>query len=382
MGGDHGRRLSRRERSEIRARIAAGETHWEVAEAVDCSTKTVQRLLVKTGGLPCRARSRSPLRLSLAEREEISRGLRAGESCRAIARRLGRAPSTVSREVAAHGSRQEYRAWRADEHAVRATRRPKIPKLARHSRLRAEVERRLAQRWSPQQISRRLALDFPDDPEMRVSHETIYRSLFVQGRGGLRRELTRYLRSGRTQRRSQGRAAGAGRLRNMVSISKRPPTVEDRSVPGHWEGDLMMGRAGRSYIGTLVERQSRYVLLFELPDGRTATHFRQALSERMSTLPEQLRRTLTWDQGKEMAEHVKFSVETGIPVYFCDPRSPWQRGTNENTNGLLRQYLPRKMNLSEMSQAELDEIARELNGRPRQTLDWKKPCEVLSQVLR
>ncbi|MDP2584402.1 MAG: IS30 family transposase [Candidatus Palauibacterales bacterium] len=382
MGGDHGRRLSRRERSEIRARIAAGETHWEAAEAVDCSTKTVQRLLVKTGGLPSRARPRSPLRLSLAEREEISRGLRAGDSCRAIARRLGRAPSTVSREVAAHGSRVGYRAWRADEQAVRAARRPKIPKLARHPLLRAEVERRLAQRWSPQQIARRLALVFPDDPEMRVSHESICRSLFVQARGALRKELTKHLRSGRTQRRSQGRAVGAGRLRDMVSISERPAAVEDRAVPGHWEGDLMMGRAGRSSTGTLVERQSRYVLLFELPDGKTATHFRRALGERMSTLPEQLCRTLIWDQGKEMAEHVQFSVETGIPVYFCDPRSPWLRGTNENTNGLVRQYLPRTMDLSETSQAELDEIARELNGRPRQTLDWKKPCEVLSQVLR
>ncbi len=225
-------------------------------------------------------------------------------------------------------------------------------------------------------------VDFPEDPEMRVSHETIYRSLFVQARGNLRRELTGYLRSGRTQRRSQGRAVGAGRLRDMVSITERPPIAEDRAVPGHWEGDLIMGRAGKSSIGTLVERKSRYVLLFELPDGRTATHFRRALSERMSTLPEQLRSTLTWDQGKEMAEHVRFSVETGIPVYFCDPRSPWQRGTSENTNGLLRQYLPRKMNLSEKSQAELDEISRELNGRPRQTLEWKKPSEVLAGLLR
>ena len=384
MGGDadYGRRLTAAERSEIRTRVSAGQTHWEAAEAVGCSTKTVQRLLVKTGGLPSRKRARSPLRLSLAEREEISRGIRAGESLRTIARRLGRAPSTVSREVGAHGSRQGYRAWRADKRAMEAARRPKTPKLARNRRLRAEVECRLAQRWSPQQRSRRLAMEYPDDPEMRASHETTYRSLFVPTRGALRRELTRYLRSGRTQRRSHGRAAGAGRLRDMVSISERPPTVEDRAVPGHWEGDLIMGRAGRSYNGTLVERKSRYVLLLKLPDGRTATHFRRALTKRMTTLPAQLRRTLTWDQGKEMAEHVQFTNDTDISVYFCDPRSLWQRGTSEITNGRLRQYLPRKIDLSERSQAELDQIARELNDRPRHTLDWRKPSEVLSGLLR
>lgn len=379
---DHGRRLSAGERSKIRAQIAAGKTHWEVAEAVGCSTKTVQRLLVKTGGFPARARGRSPLRLSLAEREEISRGLRAGESYRAIARRLGRAPSTVSREVGAQGSRSGYRAWRAERRALEAARRPKVPKLARNALLRAEVERPLAQRWSPEQIARRLALDHPNDPEMRVSHETIYRSLFVQTRGALRKELTACLRSGRTRRRPHGRAVGAGRLRDMVSITERPAEVEDRAVPGHWEGDLLMGRAGRSAIGTLVERKTRYVLLFELPEGRTASHVRRALSERMATLPEQLRRTLTWDQGKEMADHVRFTVETGIPVYFCDPRSPWQRGTSENTNGLLRQYLPRSMDLSEPSQEDLDLVARELNSRPRETLGWMKPCEVLPGMLR
>lgn len=380
--GDHGRRLSAAERSEIRTRVAAGQTHWEVAEAVGCSTKTVQRLLVKTGGLASRSRPRSPHRLSLAEREEISRGLRAGESYRAIARRLGRAPSTVSREVAAHGSRTGYRAWRGERRAFQAARRPKVPRLVRNDRLRAEVERRLAQRWSPEQIARRLALDHPDDPAMRVSHETIYRSLFVQTRGALRKELTACLRSGRTRRRPHGRVAGAGRLRDMVSISERPAEVEDRAVPGHWEGDLLMGRAGRSAIGTLVERKSRYVLLFELPEGRTASCVCRALSERMATFPEQLRQTLTWDQGKEMAQHLRFTIETGIPVYFCDPRSPWQRGTNENTNGLLRQYFPRNMDLSEPCQEELDRVARELNSRPRETLGWRKPCEVLSGMLR
>jgi len=380
--GDHGKRLSDTERSEIQARIAAGETHWETAEAVGCSTKSVQRLLAKTGGLRLRAAPRSSLRLSLCEREEISRGLRAGESYRAIAQRLGRAPSTVSREVAAYGSRSGYRAWRAERRAIQASRRPKVPKLVRSFRLRVEVERQLAQHWSPEQIARRLALDHPLDPEMRVSHETIYRSLFVQTRGALRKELTACLRSGRTRRRSRGRAAGAGKLRDMVSISERPADVEDRAVPGHWEGDLIMGRASRSAIGTLVERKSRYVLLLQLPDGRTAAHVRHALADRMTTLPEQLRRTLTWDQGKEMADHLRFTIDTGIPVYFCDPRSPWQRGTSENTNGLLRQYFPKSTDLAVHTQADLDIVAQELNGRPRQTLGWMKPCEVLARMLR
>lgn len=380
--GDHGRRLDGSERSEIRARIVRGETHWEVAEAVGCSTKSVQRLLVRTGGLRSRARPRSALRLSLSEREEISRGLRAGESGRAIARRLGRAASTISREVAANGSRKRYRAWMADKQAIQLARRPKVPELVKNTRLRREVERRLARRWSPEQIARRLPVDHPADPEMRVSHETIYRSLFVQARGTLRKELTACLRTGRTQRKSRGRADGSGRLRDMVSISERPPEVEDRAVPGHWEGDLIMGKAGRSAIGTLVERKSRFVLLMELPDGRTAPHVRRALAEQMATLPDQLRRSLTWDQGKEMAEHVRFTIDTGIPVFFCDPRSPWQRGTSENTNGLLRQYLPRGTDLARATQADLDLVAQELNGRPRETLGWMKPCEVLPELLR
>ena len=379
---DYGKRLSDAERLEIRTRIAAGATHWETAEAVGCSTKAVQRLLKRTGGLPPRTVARSSLRLSLCEREEISRGLKAGDSYRALARRLDRAPSTVSREVAANGSRSGYRAWRAERRAVQEARRPRVTKLARCPRLREQVERLLAQRWSPEQIAHRLALDHPLDPEMRVSHETIYRSLFVQTRGALRKELTACLRSGRTRRRSRGRGVGVGRLRDMVSISERPADVEDRAVPGHWEGDLIMGRAGSSAIGTLVERKSRYVLLLELPHGRTAAVVRHALAERMATLPEQLRRTLTWDQGKEMAEHLRFTIDTGIPVYFCDPRSPWQRGTSENTNGLLRQYLPRTADLSVHTQDDLDAVARELNGRPRQTLGWMKPCEVLAGMLR
>ena len=379
--GDHGRRLSDAERLEIQRRVGAGETFAGVAAAVGCSTKSIQRLFVRTGGLAPRTPVRSPLRLSLAEREEISRGLGAGDSSRAIARRLGRAPSTVSREIAPTGGRTGYRAWRAERRAIRQARRPKAAKLACYPRLRAEVERWLAQRWSPQQIAHRLTLDHPYDRAMHVSHETIYRSLFVQARGALRHELTACLRTGRTQRRAQTRLTRNGRLRDMVLISERPAAAADRAVPGHWEGDLILGKAGRSAIGSVVERRSRYVLLLHLPDGRTAEHVRRALTERMTTLPEQLRRTLTWDQGKEMAEHVRFRVDTGIPVYFCDPRSPWQRPTNENTNGLLRQYLPRTADLAAYTQRELDAIARELNGRPRQTLGWMKPYEVFTQTV-
>lgn len=379
--GDHARRLSAAERMEIQHGVATGETFAAVAAAVGCSTKSIQRHFVGTGGLAPRVLVRSPLRLSLAEREEISRGLRAGDSRRAIARRLGRASSTVSRDVAPNGDRSGYRAWRAERRAIREARRPKVAKLARCPRLRAEVERRLAQRWSPQQIAHRLRLDHPAEPEMRVSHETIYRSLFVQARGALRHELTACLRTGRAQRRPQGRLTRQGKLLDMVLISARPAEAADRAVPGHWEGDLLVGKAGRSAIGTVVERRSRCVLLLHLPDGRTAEHVRRALAERMTTLPEQLRRTLTWDQGKEMAEHVRFRIDTGIPVYFCDPHSPWQRPTSENTNGLLRQYFPKGTDLTTNSQADLDAVAQELNGRPRQTLGWRTPSEVFTQTV-
>jgi len=376
--GAHGRRLSAAERVALLARVGAGDTHAMAAAAVGCSTKSIQRLFVHTGGLAPRRRERSPLRLSPGEREEISRGLETGASSRAIARGLGRAPSTITRDIAANGGRAGYRAWRAERRADAHARRPKLTKLARCARLRTAVERGLAARWSPEQIAQRLRLDHPTDPEMRVSHETIYRSLFVQTRGALRRELAACLRTGRTQRKTQGRLTRMGRLLDMVPIAERPPAAADRAVPGHWEGDLLFGRAGRSAIGTLVERRSRYVLLFRLPDGRTAAHVRRALARRMRTLPAQLRRTLTWDQGKEMAEHVRFRVESGIPVYFCDPRSPWQRPSSENTNGLLRQYFPRSTALS-ATQAELDAVARELNGRPRQALGWLKPCEVFAR---
>ena len=347
-----------------------------------CSTKSVQRVLIRTGGVKSRATPRAVLRLSLAEREEISRGLQAGASCHAIAAQLDRAPSTVSREVTAGGGRARYRAWWADERAYRQTRRPKAAKLRTRGTLRREVERRLTMRWSPQQIAARLVVDYPDDPEMRVSHETIYQSLFVQGRGALRAELTRCLRTGRAQRRAHGRTTGSGQLVDMVLLSERPAEVEDRAVPGHWEGDLLLGQRGASAIATLVERTTRFLMLVELPHGRLAEQVKVALATKIQELPVQLRRSLTWDRGKEMAGHVQFTLETGVQIYFCDPRSPWQRGTSENSNGLLRQYFPKGTNLAAFSQAQLNAIAAELNGRPRQTLGWSTPSEAFAELVR
>jgi IS30 family transposase len=352
-----------------------------VAIAVGRSKRQVQRLVSRFGGIQPRDTVRSPLRLSGAEREEISRSLRAGESLRRIAGRLGRQPSTVSREVAANGGRRRYRAYLAEDRAFRRTRRPRRAKLAHNQRLRRAVERLLVERWSPQQIAWQLRHDHPHDPEMWVSHETIDQSLFVQGRGALRAELTRCLRTGRARRRPAGRVKPSGQLRDMVLLSERPAEVEDRAVPGHWEGDLIIGKGTRSAIGTLVERQTRFVILVALPHGRTAEVVRTALAERILTLPSQLRRSLTWDRGSEMAEHVRFTVDTGVQVYFCDPHSPWQRGSNENTNGLLRQYFPKGTDLSVHGQAHLDAVARELNGRPRQTLGWMKPSEALAKVV-
>jgi len=372
---------TRAERVEIRRRVARGERLDDVAVAVGRTKRHVQLVVSPYGGIQPRPTARSPLRLSDVEREEISRGLSGGASLRRIARGLGRAPSTVSREVAANGGRGRYRAHLAEERAFRRARRPRRAKLARNHRLRRRVEQFLELHWSPQQIAWQLRHDHPHEPEMWVSHETIYQSLFVQGRGALRAELTRCLRTGRARRRPAGRARPSGELPNMVLLSERPAEVDDRAVPGHWEGDLIIGKGTRSAIGTLVERQTRYVLLVALPHGRTAEAVRTALAERILTLPEQLRRSLTWDRGKEMAEHVRFTVDTGVTVYFCDPHSPWQRGTNENTNGLLRQYFPKGTDLSVHSQAHLDDVARELNGRPRQTLGWMKPSEALARVV-
>ena len=293
---------------------------------------------------------------------------------------MGRSTSTVSREVSLNGGRQDYSAWRAHERARSQARRPKPCKL-RRGRLLREVTRRLEQFWSPDEISRRLAVDFPDDPEMRVSHETIYQSLFVQGRGELRRELARCLRSGRTVRRSRGVVRGQGRLPGMVMIAERPAEVEDRSVPGHWEGDLILGRNSQSGVGTLVERTSRFVLLLHLGKDKSAPTVEAAMRKAIMSLPEELRRSITWDQGAEMARHREFSVATDIPIYFCDPHSPWQRGSNENTNGLLRQYLPKGMDLSTVTPAELRAIQRSLNGRPRKTLGYMTPSERFAELV-
>ena len=321
------------------------------------------------------------MRLSLSEREEISRGLAAGESLRGIARRLGRAASTVSREVAANGGRMKYRAGVAHRASRHRARRPKPAKLATHQRLRTVVEEKL-EGWSPRQISRWLCEAYPSDEEMRVSHETIYQSLFIQGKGALRKELWRCLRTGRATRRPQGRPKSTkGQIRDMVMISERPAEVEDRAVPGHWEGDLLMGKR-QTAIGTLVERWSRYVMLFALPDGNSAEAVRVALSATVQRLPEHLWESLTWDQGKEMAHHVQFTVDTGVQVYFCDPNSPWQRGTNENTNGLLRQYFPKGTDMSQLTQHDLDQAAYSLNTRPRQTLNWMTLSDELAETVR
>ncbi len=376
-------RLSELEKDEIVRLSASGLPSRLIGAQIGRHHRTVLDHLACLRRPPVREPVRSALRLSLSEREEISRGLAGCESWRAIARRLGRAASTISREVAANGGRRRYRACRAEKAAMRRMRRPNASKLAACPRLRAIVEDKLELRWSPTQISGWLVDTFPDDPEMRVSHEAIYLSLFVQSRGALRKEPTRYLRSGHTTRRAKGRSVmnGQGQLRGVLNIRERPAEAEDRAVPGHWEGDLLFGKRMKA-IATLVERKTRFVMLIALPDGHSADVVADALAAKVVELPEQLRRSLTWDQGKEMAAHAKFTVKTGVPVYFCDPRSPWQRGSNENTNGLLRQYFPKRTEISHYTQAELDAVAAQLNGRPRQTLGFKTPSHALDEALR
>jgi IS30 family transposase len=376
-------RLSVRERERIAELVAEGAPFWRLRQEVPRSRYAIYRAVRRLLRPPAPELTRSVLRLSLAEREEISRGVARGESLRGIARRLGRSPSTVSREVARNGGRGGYRACQADRAALRLMRRPKVAKLARCARLRAVVQAKLELRWSPQQIAGWLSVEFPDDAEMRVSHETIYLSLFVQSRGALRKELTRYLRMRHSARRPGGKPArnGQSHIPAMVNIRERPAEAEDRAVPGHWEGDLLYGH-GPGVVATLVERHSRFVLLVGLPETHRADVVAGALAAKITELPKQLRRSLTWDQGREMAQHSTFSVASGVPVYFCDPRSPWQRGSNENTNGLLRQYLPRNTRLGDRNQAQLDDIAAELNGRPRQTLGWMTPSQVLDRAMR
>lgn len=343
---------------------------------------TLRTLLQATGGRQPVEPRRSERHLSLGEREEISRGLVAGHSCRTIAGSLGRAPSTVSREIARNGGLDRYRACDADRAAWQRARRVKAAKLVTAPSLRQLVEAKLRLRWSPQQIAGWLRRAYPGSPELRVSHETIYMSLFVQSRGALRKELTRYLRTRRMVRRPHAGqvTTGQGRLTQALNISARPAEAADRAVPGHWEGDLLLG--GRnSAIATLVERTSRFTMLVRLPDGRASEPVLSALAGCIATLPQQLVRSLTWDQGKEMAQHARFTLDTGLQIYFCDPSSPWQRGTNENTNGLLRQYFPKGTDLNHVSQDDLDAVAAELNGRPRQTLGWASPSEKFDEAV-
>jgi len=328
--------------------------------------------------------------LSFLDREEIALLKARGLGVRAIAREVGRSASTISRELGrakgfhGPGNRHSpvYRASTAQADADRKARRPKPAKLATNLRLRREVQDRLKDDHSPEQIARRLRRDFPEDLEMWVSHETIYQSLYVQSRGGLKRELAKHLRTGRAVRKSHRQPdQRRERFAGMVMISERPPEVEDRAVPGHWEGDLIMGANNASAVGTLVERTTRFVMLLHLPGGSSPAGVQEAMVAKMATLPEQLRRSLTWDQGKEMANHAQIAEATGLDIYFCDPHSPWQRGTNENTNGLLRQYLPKGADLSFYGPGMLDQIAAQLNGRPRKTLDWATPAEALDALL-
>ena len=372
--------------------VRRGSGLTESAEKVGVSPSIGQRWFRDGGGMPTLDLAEPSGRyLGFDEREEVMVGLAAGESLRAIARRLHRAPSTISRELGrncqrnAWGTviRSRYRATAAQARADARARRPKTAKLVAHPPLREYVQAKLEcrQRWSPEQIARRLPIEFPDDERMRVSHETIYQSIYVQGRGALRRELATCLRTGRALRKPHRRPdERRGRISDMVSISERPAEVEDRAVPGHWEGDLVVGKNGRSAIGTLVERRTRFVLLLHLTDQRAET-VRDAIAARTLTLPAALRRSLTWDQGRELAEHVQLRIDTNLEVYFCDPHSPWQRGTNENTNGLLRQYYPKGTDLSVHSPDELAAVEDGLNGRPRKTLGFHTPAEAFAELL-
>jgi IS30 family transposase len=375
-------RLQPNEVSELWRRFKAGETLRDISRALVRNEVCVWKNVAAAGGFAPSVQKRRKGTLTLAEREEISRGLVREESLRCIARRLARPASTISREVARNGGRARYRAERADREAPKRARRPKPCKLAMNGRLRRVVANWLKRDWSPEQISNGLKLRFPHEPQMRVSTETIYRSLFIQARGVLKKELTTHLRSQRTRRHAKkdtGKQLGACQIPDPVSIRERPPEVEDRAVPGHWEGDLIVG-SDFSYVATLVERSSRYVMLAKLPSKETAVVV-AALKKQITKLPAELRRSLTWDRGLEMSHHKQFSFETEVDVYFCDPASPWQRGTNENTNGLLRQYLPENVDLRTFTQAELNAFARRLNQRPRKTLGFQTPAAIFEALL-
>jgi IS30 family transposase len=368
-------RLSAEQRTEIWRRWKAGESLREIGRAFGKDHGSIQFLLSQRGGIVPAVRRRSLRTLTLAEREGISRGIASGSSIREIARWLERAASTVSREVVRHGGRSLYRASEADHQAWKSALRPRPCLLALHRKLRTMVASKLILDWSPEQISGWLKKRYPNNESMRVSHETIYRSLFIQARGVLKKELMQHLRSQRLIRRSRhARADGQshGQIVDAISIRERPAEVEDRAIPGHWEGDLLAGTSN-SHIATLVERHSRFVILVKVPSKDTATVV-AALSRHVRKLPASLRRSLTWDRGLEMAKHKSFTVATKVQVYFCDPQSPWQRGTNENTNGLLRQYFPKKTDLSSYLQADLDKVALRLNQRPRKTLGFETPA--------
>jgi len=371
-------KLSSTQRAEMWSRWKAGQSLNAIGRVLGKDKQVIHFLLARHGGIAPTARRRSRRALTLAEREDISRGIVSGCSMRVIAQHLSRACSTVSREVARHGGRAQYRANQADQQAWESALRPKLCRLALHEKLRTLVASKLMLDWSPEQISGWLKQSHPDDESLRVSHETIYRTLFLQARGALKQELVRHLRSQRRIRRSRHSSIhghSQGKIVDAVSIRERPAEVEDRAIPGHWEGDLLRG-ARNSHVATLVERHSRFCMLVKVPGKDTATVV-AALSQHVRELPATLRRSLTWDRGLEMAQHKSFTMATDVQVYFCDPQSPWQRGSNENTNGLLRQYLPKKADLSCYSQSELDEIALRLNQRPRKTLGFQTPADKL-----
>lgn len=375
-------RLGSEDRRQIWNRWRGGDSIAEIAQGLGRYPGSIRWELKTHGGISPPVRKRSPHALSLAEREHVSRGLAQGLSLRAIARVLDRSPSTVSREVSRHGGREHYLAVSADEQAWKDGRRPKPCVLVSRPRLCQIVARKLKQNWSPEQIGRWLKLEFPDDETMRVSHETIYRSLYIQARGALKKELLEHLRRHRSMRRSKRASSETekrGSILDAVSISERPPEAQDRAVPGHWEGDLLAG-AGNSYIATLVERQTRYVMLVKVRSKHT-NEVVDALKRNIGKLPMELRRSLTWDRGKELSQHKSFSIATEMPVYFCDPHSPWQRGSNENTNGLLRQYFPKGKDLAPYTQRQLDKVARELNERPRKTLGFLTPAKKLQEIV-
>jgi IS30 family transposase len=363
-------------KAEIWDQYKQGESLWSIARSLDRHSSSIYRILSPTGGIRPSDRTRSMLALTLPEREEISRGIARQLSFRQIAAQLNRSPSTISREIKRNGGREQYRASQADQAAWDRAHRPKPCKLSESPPLRRIVARKLQLHWSPKQIAGWLKRTYPGDETKQVSHETIYRTLFVQARGALKKELQQYLRTQRSIRRSRQASLkqdGLGQISHTVSIRERPASVEDRAVPGHWEGDLLFG-SNNSQIATLVERHTRYVMLARVKSKDTETVI-NALIKQAHKLPRELYKSLTWDRGKEMADHQRFTLATNIQVYFCDPQSPWQRGSNENTNGLLRQYFPKGTDLSVHSQAKLNAVARQLNERPRETLDFETPAE-------